>query len=173
MIADLAGQETGAVLSELGEYRYRLWRRWDQSKMHVLFIMLNPSTADENSDDPTIRRCTSFAHYWGYGGIEVCNLFALRTTDPKLLYKHPDPVGPQNDAYLIEAAHSAHRVVCAWGNHGLYLHRAEEVCQLMRGINQPLDALKLTKKHMPQHPLYLKSDARPKSWRGTEQRLYL
>ena len=93
---------SGATFSDDGVYRYRLWREWDADLPSCLFIMLNPSTADATQDDPTIRRCIDYARRWGFGRLEVGNLFALRSTDPKALYAADDPVGPDNDDALME-----------------------------------------------------------------------
>lgn len=89
-----------AILSEDRKYRYILSRTWDETKPTVLFIGLNPSTADENEDDPTIRRCIIFAKSWGYGGLIMANLFAFRTTNPQGLYSEKNPVGSENDYYI-------------------------------------------------------------------------
>ena len=92
--------ERGAVFSPNGVYRYSLSRVWKREKGLVLFLLLNPSTADANVLDPTLRRCMSFAEAWGYGGILVGNIFALRSTDPQFLYLSRDPIGPTNDFYI-------------------------------------------------------------------------
>ncbi|MEO8632426.1 MAG: DUF1643 domain-containing protein, partial [Chloroflexota bacterium] len=114
---------TGAVFSGDRRYRYRLWRRWELSRPLIAFCMLNPSTADERSDDPTIRRCIGFARDWGYGGVEIVNVFALRATDPRELRRLRDPVGPRNDSYVLDAAERAASVVIAWGAHGAFRSR--------------------------------------------------
>ncbi len=95
---------TGADFDGTGAYRYSLWREWDSRRPIVAFVMLNPSTADAAKDDPTIRRCASFARSWGYGSLEVVNLFAYRASEPKRLRQTPDPIGPANDDYLVDAA---------------------------------------------------------------------
>lgn len=109
----------GAKLSDDRLYRYGLWRKWDD-RPKVMFIGLNPSTADEVEDDPTIRRCIGFANSWGYGGIVVANLFGFRATDPTALQKATDPIGPENDEWLYRLADEAALVVGAWGNGGLF-----------------------------------------------------
>src|SRR3989449_11540410 len=110
----LPPMRTDACFSRCGTYRYALWRRWAAGPQ-VLFVMLNPSTADAQRDDPTIRRCIGFARRWGCGGIEVVNLFALRATDPRRLRYTRDPVGPENVAHLARAAGRASLVGAAWG----------------------------------------------------------
>ncbi|HEX5426516.1 MAG TPA: DUF1643 domain-containing protein [Candidatus Acidoferrales bacterium] len=103
-----------AVISECGRYRYSLTRRWGDGNC-VTWLMLNPSTADANIDDATIRKCIGFSKRWGYARMIVVNLFGLRSTDPRALAKSDDPVGPQNDWYLHEAFMEGHEVICAWG----------------------------------------------------------
>ena len=107
---------SGAVLSDDGVYRYRLWRHWGDG-MLMAWIMLNPSTADASIDDHTIRRCRFYAERGGYDGIEVVNLFALRSTDPKVLRDHPDPTGPDNWQHWVEVLqdHRVGMIVAAWG----------------------------------------------------------
>ena len=104
-----------AVFSTDDDYRYRLGRLWNADKPIVAFVMLNPSTADATTDDPTIRRCLNYAEDWGYGTLLVGNLFALRSTDPSRLHDHPEPVGPDNDEHLWEICEAAERVIAAWG----------------------------------------------------------
>ena len=150
----------GATFSADRRYRYRLWRRWDRSRPVVAFVMLNPSTADARNDDPTIRRCVGFARAWGYGGIEVVNLFAYRATDPRELRAANDAVGPENRRHIHRAIARAHLVVLAWGAHGsgsglLSLPRAR--------------CLGLTRAGRPRHPLYLRRDVRPVSVRSARR----
>lgn len=148
-----------AVLSEDGTYRYSLRRWWAPTPL-VRFIMLNPSTADATVDDPTIRRCMGFARAWGYGGIVVHNLYALRATDPGALLAHPDPIGPDNDEHLRRGA-SAALTVCAWGAHPMAGRRADEVIGLLLGLGDAPHHLGLTKAGAPRHPLYLPRTAVP------------
>lgn len=89
-----------AVISDCGQYRYLLSRDWESGLQRLVFIGLNPSTADAEIDDPTIRRLIGFSKAWGYGGFDIVNLFALRSKDPKMLCDHDDPIGPLNDTYL-------------------------------------------------------------------------
>lgn len=159
---------SGAAFSPDQLYRYDLWRTWDESKGFVLYILLNPSTADANLDDPTITRCQRRAMKLGYGGIHVVNLFAWRSTDPLQLGKVSDPVGGMvNDATIIGAAEAAKLVICGWGvQHSqplksLLHHRSAEVKQLLRDAGIKLYALKLTMGGEPRHPLYLSYDLNP------------
>lgn len=151
--------KSSAVISECGLYRYRLEREWDATTSKVAFLMLNPSTADHAEDDPTIRRCVGFAKAWGFGGLVVGNLFALRSTDPKALYAHPDPVGPDNDQHLTEICQSALRIICAWGTHGKHLGRDRAVYDKLEFFD--LRALKVTTKGHPGHPLYIAGSTEP------------
>ncbi|PIQ96371.1 MAG: hypothetical protein COV67_09900 [Nitrospinae bacterium CG11_big_fil_rev_8_21_14_0_20_56_8] len=132
-----------------------MWRIWDDSRDYVHFIMLNPSTADAEKNDPTVERCQRFALRWGFGGLHVGNLFAFRSTLPENLKTHPDPVGPGNNRTLLYRARRAARVVCAWGNHGKHLDRAETVRALLRKHGIPLHVLRITRQGEPGHPLYL------------------
>ena len=110
----------GAELSECRTYRYVLWRIWDNSKPKIMFIGLNPSTADENTDDNTITRCISFAKSWGYGGFYMTNLFAYRSKDKSQLYCVDNPIGIDNDEYIIKYANLSEKVIAAWGNDGSF-----------------------------------------------------
>lgn len=144
-----------AVFSEDRRYRYLLRRRVGDSEKRVLFIMLNPSRADEEWNDATIRRCIGFAGDWGFGILEVVNLFALMSTDPAALLKTKDPVGPDNDAAIRAALESADTVVLAWGNHGLdHEKRVAEVTAMAWKAARPF-CLGLTLKGAPRHPLRL------------------
>lgn len=152
--------DRGAEFSDCETYRYRLWRTWDSRKPPLVFCMLNPSTADAEQDDPTVARCSERARRLGYGGLEVVNLFALRSTDPKALYGHADPVGPKNDSAILSAAERGN-VVCAWGNHGKLQGRDKAVLALLRAAGLPALALKVSKDGHPSHPLYLSYDLEP------------
>lgn len=143
-----------AVMSACGLYRYRLWRDLGPGGAGtVLFVLLNPSTADSEQDDPTVRRCVGFAKSWGFARAELVNLFAFRSTSPNALATAVDPVGPENDFHLQDAARAAHRVVAAWGAHGTLDGRGDVV----RGMLAPFQPLTfgLTKNGQPRHPLYL------------------
>jgi hypothetical protein len=106
----------GAKFSGCRAYRYALWRTWDISKPYALFIGLNPSTADEVEDDPTLRRCIDFSKSWGYGGVYMANLFAYCATQPEVMKKAVAPIGPENDAWITQLASTAGVVIAAWGN---------------------------------------------------------
>jgi hypothetical protein len=128
-------------------------------------IGLNPSTADENRDDPTVRRCLRLARDLGYDGCLITNLFAYRSTDPRgLLHAPADPIGPENDGYLLRAAQGAGLVICAWGVHGGYLHRGRDLLRLLREAHRELHCLGLTQGGQPRHPLYLPSRVRPQPY---------
>ena len=146
-----------AAFSRCGAYRYALWREWDDRGPTVLFIALNPSTADHRRDDPTIRRCIRFARDWGFGRLVVANLFAYRTPEPALLRIAESPVGPRNDRWLARLAADASLVLAAWGTHGDYLGRADRV----RSRLQALHCLGTTKGGLPRHPLYVRHDVCP------------
>lgn len=151
-----------AVLSPCRTYRYTLWRSWLGGSGHVMFVGLNPSTADEKLDDPTIRRCMGFAQTWGYAGLCMTNLFAYRATDPADMFAHAqaggDVIGPENDEWLRDAAGRTSVVVAAWGAHGDFLHRAAAVQKLLL---PKLHYLRLTKGGHPGHPLYLPKTLTP------------
>jgi hypothetical protein len=122
-----------------------------------LFICLNPSTADEIDDDPTLLRCIEFARSWGYGGLCMGNLFAFRATQPKDLMKSSNPIGDDNDYWLEQLSKDAGIVVAGWGNHGVFLNRSAEVVKHLKDIY----CLKVNKSGQPSHPLYLKKGLEP------------
>jgi hypothetical protein len=160
----------GAIFSSDRRYRYRLWRRWDDLRPIVAFCMLNPSTADEKHDDPTIRRCIGFARDWGYGGVDIVNLFAFRATDPRALRHAADPVGCHNDRHLARAARRATLVVIAWGARA-DVRRARRAMRVLSGQRRSLAHLGFTKSRQPRHPLYLPRGLRPLGYgRETEAR---
>jgi len=150
----------GATFSACKEYRYALWRKWDVNRGNVLFIGLNPSTADDTFDDNTIIRCTRFVQDWGYGGFFMANLFAYIATDPLDMKNAEDPVGPNNDYYLKKFHAETAITVAAWGGDGKYLSRCKEVTKILQPIKE-LHCLGITKDGLPRHPLYLKRSATP------------
>ena len=153
---DLKGVEMGtAILSPCGNYRYLLGRRWSDGGL-CCFVMLNPSTADADKDDPTIRRCIGYAKREGMGALEVVNLFAYRATDPKSLLNAKDPIGPENDKFLREVFKRADLIVCAWGNHGAFKSRDLQVEKL---IGAKAKCLGVTSNNHPRHPLRVRKDA--------------
>lgn len=147
----------GAILSRDRKYRYVLWREWDSSKGTCLFIGLNPSTADESEDDPTLQRCVRFAKQWGYGKYVMVNLFAYRATDPGELKKQAKPIGYKNNFHIKTQCHCADLVVAAWGNHGALHKRSESVLRLLKDV--PLKCFNTTKQNQPLHPLYQATNA--------------
>lgn len=150
----------GAILSECETYRYQLWRIWDESKPKVLFIMLNPSTADADIDDPTIRRCIGFAKSWGYGGLFVGNIFAYRSTEPKGLFEADDAVGVDNNYHLEQMSEKCEIAVCAWGNSPI-VNKMNTTHKPLKNVRIPLHYIELSKDGTPKHPLYLKSELKP------------
>lgn len=153
-----------ARIDPTGAYRYMLMRRWGHDERQVLWVMLNPSTADALQDDPTVRRCRIFSRRWGYGGMTVVNLFALRATDPRLLAASPDPVGPDNDATILEGLRTHQLVIAAWGVHGALRGRDRTVRELMQRAGAVVHHLGLTSAGQPKHPLYLRGDTIPHRW---------
>ena len=152
-------QDEGAVLSECEQYRYALSREWDGGTPPLTFLMLNPSTADATTDDPTIGRCIGFAKDCGYGALRVLNLFAFRATNPEDMMAAPDPVGPDNDKYIREAFVSAAKaggpVIAAWGANGVHAGRDATVRALATECGVTLMCLGTTKDGHPRHPLYV------------------
>lgn len=173
---------SGAIISECQRYRYVLWREWrgthDRRNWHwfgakdgvghelgqpksCLFVMLNPSTADAEVDDPTIRRCVAFAKAWKYERLEVVNLFAYRTPNPKVLLSlmhGDDPVGDRNQFHVEKSVEDAGIIICAWGAHGGHIDQDET---MLGWIGRNTHALGLTSSGKPRHPLYLRSDTVP------------
>jgi hypothetical protein len=149
--------ENQAEFSNCRTYRYALWRTWDESKGKVLFIGLNPSTADEVKDDHTIKRCMSYAKQWGYGGLIMANLFAYRTPYPQELKQSQDPIGPDNDAWLKRLHQQADIVVAMWGNAGSFSHRAQAIAQVL----PTLLCLQITTQGQPHHTRGLPNGLKP------------
>lgn len=155
--------ESSAVISECGRYRYLLRRRWGKGDSVRVFLMLNPSTADAEDDDATIRRCVAFARAWGHDAIEVVNLFGYRSKKPRKLSSVADPIGAGNDTHVLAAAkRSKHPVVCAWGAHSfiykMITGRAEDLLALLRDAGAVLVCFGKTGNGQPLHPLRLSRD---------------
>lgn len=142
------------------EYRYTLTRHWGPGEM-VTWVMLNPSTATAEVNDPTVRRCIGFSQDWGFGALTVVNAYALRSTDPAGLWRVTDPVGPGNDEAIRMAANRAIRVVVAWGAN-ITATRELRLARLLRD-HAPVH-LGLTKDGHPRHPLYVRGDVTPEPW---------
>ena len=156
-----------ATFSKDRTYRYTLHRTWDERKGVCLFLMLNPSTADENVLDATITRCLKFAGKWGYGGLAVGNLFSLRSTDSDGLLKVVDPVGPDNDLALHELVMGADQIIAAWGTFSKLKHilkpRIKAVKDILdfHGKCDKIHALQINKNGSPRHPLYTHGESKP------------
>lgn len=156
----------GASFSNCGRYRYKLWRKFDEGSGTVLFIMLNPSTADELKNDPTVERCERRARGMKYAQMVVCNIFALRSTSPKALTKKgSEPIGEDNDRVILKEAKRADLVICAWGTHGKILKRGKYVHNMLLENEIELYVLMMNKSGDPKHPLYIRSDLSPIRWR--------
>ena len=152
-----------AVYSPCESYRYLLTRAWGAGP-RALFIMLNPSTATEVQNDPTVERCERRARTQGFGGFRVCNIFASRATDPRVMRAAADPVGPLNDRAILDSIPWADQVICAWGTHGAHLDRGAQVEALLRTMGTPLWHLGLTRDGHPKHPLYIGYAQQPMAW---------
>lgn len=150
-----------AIFSTDRRYRYVLRRRVGLESSTCLFICLNPSTADEVQNDPTVRRCMSFARSWGFGTLVVCNAFAYRATSPRYMMRQEDPVGAENDVQILREAREADLVVLAWGNHGAHLRRSHTLLHYLYENDIEVEGLwcfGLTQQDEPRHPLYVPSD---------------
>lgn len=154
---------SGATFSEDGRFRFRLWRRWADdapSGGDVCFIMLNPSTADEVSNDPTVERCQRRAQRLGYGGLQVVNIFALRSTDPAGLYEDGADIGDgqENNRAICDAVAASDLVIAAWGRHGHYRRRDRAIRELLWVRGTHVFCLGTNRDGTPKHPLYLRND---------------
>ena len=147
-----------AIFSTCQQYRYFLSRQISLTGGSILFIGLNPSTADHRYDDPTIRRLRGFTERNGFGSFGIVNLFAYRSADPVLMKGFSDPVGPDNDAEILKAAKSADLIVAMWGNHGRHKKRHVEVMSLIVDLGIPIKCFGHNNNGTPKHPLYLKSN---------------
>lgn len=156
------------IFSPCRNYRYTLWREWARGDGYAVFIGLNPSTADETNDDPTIRRCVAFAKAWGYAGLCMTNLFAFRATQPKDMLRVTDPIGPDNDDHLQAVSIGAGVIVAAWGTNGTHMERDVAVRRMLPDLHY----LALTKAGHPGHPLYLPKTLTPAAWRMCRQQTW-
>lgn len=156
-----------ATFDATKKYRYRLSRIWEPSLPRLAFCMLNPSTADERVLDPTVRRCWGYAQSWQAGSLEIVNVFAYRSTDPRALKQVADPVGEHNDKAIIAAGQACDLLVVAWGTHAHLHNRAQKVRELLAREQIPAVSLALTKDGQPRHPLYLPAQAWPQWWPDT------
>lgn len=142
-------------------YRYTLWRCWgdvDAGAPYMAVIGLNPSTADEQNDDPTIRRCISFAKREGMGALCMLNLFAFRATDPKVMKAAETPIGELNNAFIYARCKTAKIVLAAWGTHGIFQNRASSVMEILAREDTKISCLGRTAEGYPRHPLYVRAD---------------
>ncbi|UWQ37459.1 DUF1643 domain-containing protein [Leisingera aquaemixtae] len=153
-----------AVYSDCETYRYSLTRVWDPARRRVMFVMLNPSTATEVQNDPTIERCERRARALGFGGFRATNIFACRVTDPREMRRLEAPEGPDNMAAILEGMDWADTVVCAWGTHGAHRGQGARVAAVLRSSGKPLYHLGLSKAGHPKHPLYIAYSQQPQLW---------
>ncbi len=153
-----------AIYSDCERYRYSLTRIWDPAGRKALFVMLNPSTATEVQNDPTVERCERRARALGFGAFQVTNIFAWRDTDPKKMRAAAEPVGADNDQAILDGALWADQVIAAWGTHGAHLDRGPAVEALLRRAGHDLFHLGLSKAGHPKHPLYIAYSQNPAPW---------
>jgi len=148
-----------AIFSEDKQYRYVLTRVWKEPSNPILWIMLNPSTADEYQLDPTLTRCLNFSQDWNFSEMIICNLFSLRSTNPKNLYSHKNPIGPENLKYILEESKRANMIMVGWGNHSnLDINWRNN---LLNSLNKSLYCLGRNKNGNPSYPLYKSSKLKP------------
>ena len=153
-----------AVYSLCENYRYSLTRVWEEKGGKVMFVMLNPSTATEIQNDPTVERCERRARALGFGAFQVTNIFAWRDTEPRNMRAAADPIGPANDAAILNGARWADQIIAAWGTHGAHLNRGPKVEAILRAAGHRLYHLGLSKDGHPKHPLYIAYSQQPEDW---------
>tara|TARA_B100000214_G_scaffold360554_1_gene323069 strand:+ start:46 stop:567 length:522 start_codon:yes stop_codon:yes gene_type:complete len=158
------GTYSSAVFSKCYLYRYALTQSDEISNRLLLFLLLNPSTANHLHSDATLSRCRKRAFLLGFKSFRICNLFAFRTKNPGLMKKYSDPIGPYNDYIIQTSLNEAALVICAWGNHGSHLNRAETVKNFLIHSKKKSFHFGLTKNNQPKHPLYLRYSQRPIKW---------
>lgn len=155
---------SGAVFSPDRVHRYLLWRRWAEGAP-LLWIMLNPSTADAHDLDPTLRRCIDYAKRWGFPAIEVANLYAFMSPEPAALRHASDPKGEANLRYLDEAIARSAKVILGWGHHAKKVD-IPPVLEILQRHGRTPYCLGVTNAGAPLHPLYLKKDLQPVIWKA-------
>ncbi|PEQ91741.1 hypothetical protein CN481_15745 [Bacillus sp. AFS006103] len=156
-----------AFFDEQREYRYSIKRTWDKNKKRVVFICLNPSTADEYEDDQTLSRCIDFSKRWengSFGSLEEVNLFAIRATDPQVMKVAKNPVGKDNDEYILNAVKNADIIIATWGEHGSFRRRDREVLTLIKSLSREIHCLEVLKCKQPKHPSRAKKALEPTSY---------
>ena len=156
-------EPNGAIFDGTRKYRYLLWRRWSPELPVLICVLLNPSVANETDSDHTVTKLIAFAKQWGFGGLDLYNLFAICSTYPKVLYEHSNPVGPENDFHLC-AIPSSSQVVCAWGRHGEYRGRGYSVARSLRERNCKLMCFGKCKNGEPVHPLMIPYSTELRLW---------
>ena len=153
-----------AIFSSCYSFRYSLTRIWDHGGSKLLYILLNPSKATEKLSDPTLARCQTRALLLGYKQFRICNLFAFRSTSPKLLKITPHIKGSHNDKIIRKSILWADSIICSWGSLGTFQNRSSEVLKLLKKSNKSLYHLGLTKNRQPKHLLYISFNVSPKKW---------
>ena len=153
-----------AVYSDSEKYRYSLTRIWNEEATKLHFVMLNPSTATEIQNDPTVERCERRARTLNFGAFRVTNIFAWRDTDPKKMKCAIEPIGLLNDDAILGGCNWGDCTIAAWGNHGIYLSRGFDVMELLRKSGKPIFHLGISKTGQPKHPLYISYEILPKIW---------
>jgi hypothetical protein len=153
-----------AIYSDCERYRYALTRVWKFEASRLVFVMLNPSTATEVQNDPTVERCERRARTLGFGSLQVTNIFAWRDTDPKKMRTAKEPIGPDNDKTIMEACSWGDQIIAAWGTHGAHLNRGVQVKQILRSSDKPVFHLGISKGGHPKHPLYIAYSQKPEKW---------
>ena len=157
-----------AVYSSCKKYRYSLTRIWNEEGKKLHFVMLNPSTATEIQNDPTVERCERRARILNFGSFRVTNIFAWRDTDPKKMKCAIEPIGLLNDDAILSGCNWGDCTIAAWGNHGIYLSRGFDVMELLRKSGKPIFHLGISKTGQPKHPLYISYEILPKIWLNNE-----
>lgn len=161
---ELGNSQSSAIFSIDKVHRYSLTRVWSPGGKMAVFIGLNPSTADEVENDPTVRRCINYAKAWGCDGLYMLNIFAFRGTDPKDMKVANNPIGLENDFWLLERCKGAEVIIAAWGVHGEHQDRGKNVMKLLDDLD--VKCLGTTKEGHPRHPLYLRKDLQPTDYNG-------
>ena len=146
-----------AIISDNDKHRYCLSRIWSNGDNIVAFIGLNPSTADANKDDSTITKCVNYAKQWGFDGLYMINLFSFRATDKEEMLKDDNPTNAENDKCINKYINKANKVICAWGNDGVFKNRHKYIIDNFENLY----CLTINKTGQPHHPMYLKLDIQP------------